>query len=419
MSPPQARRLGCSALREWTARPGGPLRRALFCLALGALAPGGEALALWDDQLLLYAAQAAYRDDNVLRRPPGGEIYDTYRVTTLGLNLDLPLGQQRVLGSLKVDSIRYDAFGELDLDAHDGAAQWQWRLERDVTGKLGFSHRRALASLANVQGGELSTVPNVLTTQRLFATSEYPLSPRWQLELEASRLEQSNGADLRRPNDLVLDRGEAGLVFVSRAGNRLGVRGRVARGELPNPELIGTTPIDNSYQQVELGVTGDWRPGGASRLRGHVSRLRRDYEQFPERDFEGNTFELALDWSPTGKLELSALAQRDISATEEINVSFVLAERVALSARYRASAMVDMTAALEAADRRYLGEARQVVGLVPQRTERLSTAWLITSYRPVPHVALSVSLRRETRSSEFAIGEYTVDTAGVQARFDF
>ena len=81
----------------------------LFFLLPAALAiASGRAHALWDDRLEPYASHAAYRDDNVLRRPPELEAStDTYRVSALGLQLDAPLGRQRVRGALSVNSVGY------------------------------------------------------------------------------------------------------------------------------------------------------------------------------------------------------------------------------------------------------------------------------------------------------------------------
>ena len=388
------------------------------CVA-AALLPAPAARALWDERLELSAAQAAYRDDNVLRLP-GGSLpsADTYRVTTLGLALDTPVGDQRLRGTLAVNSVRYDSFGEFDLDGHDGQAQWQWRAG-DLTGKLGAAHRRALASLASVQDGVQSRIPNALTTRRAYATGEAMLGPSWALALEGSRTEQSNAADERRPNDLALDRGEAGLAYVSRAGNRLGLRGRAARGTLPAPQLFPGMAVDNSYRQRELAAVLDWRPGAHTRLRAHAGRVQRTYEQLPARDFSGGTWELLLDWAPTGKLEFGAVAQRAISDTEEINVSFVLAERVALQAKLRPSALTELSAVLETSDRRYLGDAAQVLGAAPARSERLSAAGLQAGYRPLPQLTLSLTLRREKRSDAVGIGAYEVDVAGVAARIGF
>jgi exopolysaccharide biosynthesis operon protein EpsL len=394
--------------------------RVAACLA-GALAPP-EAAALWGDRLELFAAQAVTRDDNIFRLAPGSDallgipgLDDTYRSSSLGIKLDVPFSRQRVQGGLEVSRVRYERFSELDFDGHDGRALWEWGLGDDLKGKLGFSQRRALASLASVQEGVRRSIKNVLTTRHAFAAGEALLTPSWQLQLEASRLEHSNEAEARLPNDLVLDRGEASLSYLSRAGNRLGLRGRLARGTLPNPQLVGSVPVDNSYRQREAGAVAVWSPGGHSRLRAHASRVRRVYVERPQRDFDGRTYELAFDWALTGKLAIAAIAQRDISATEEIHVSFVLAERVALNLSYRPSTRTELSALLETSDRRYLGEAGQAQGTV--RRERLRAAGLSAAYRPLPQVTLQLSLRRETRSADVAFGDYAANIVSLGVRF--
>lgn len=409
--------------RARAVRVGGLLPRAL-CLpaivAAGVLAPSAEALALWGERLELFASHAAFRDDNVLRLASERESSaDTYRVSSLGFDLDTPVGSQRLRGTLAVNAVRYDRFTRFDLDGHDGRALWQWGAGDERQARLGLSHRRALASLAGVQEGVQTLVANALTTRRAFAEADLRLASRWQTALEASRLEQANAAEERRPNDLALERGAASLLYVSRADNRLGLRARIARGALPNPLPVAGMLVGNSYRQRDAGLTADWRPGGHTRLRAHLSRVRRDYEELPQRDFAGNTGELALEWAPTAKLGLSALAQRDISDSEEIQVSFVLAERAALAAKYRPSGKTEISALLEASDRRYLGEAGQVLGTVPARRERVSAAGLAAFYRPLPQVTLSLSLRRETRTTNLAFGNYAVNVASLGARVGF
>ncbi|HEU4646520.1 MAG TPA: outer membrane beta-barrel protein, partial [Burkholderiales bacterium] len=330
----------------------GPARRrragrlaGVFFFAAALLAPAGAALALWDDRLELYASHAAYRDDNVLRRPPGAEAdADRYRVTELGLRLDAPLGRQRLRAALSANAVRYDRFGQFDLDGHEGRAQWDWQAGGDLQGRLGVQQRKALGSLASVQDGEQSTVPNAITTRRAHAEADYRLAAPWLVGLEASRFEQQNAAAARLPNDLALERGGTHLQYVSRAGNRLGLRVRIGRGTLPNRQPVRGLLVDNSYRQGEAAITADWRPGGHTRVRATLGRVRRDYDELAQRDFEGGTGELALEWAPTGKLELTALAQRDISDTEEIHVSFVLAERLALAVRYRPSGKTELSA---------------------------------------------------------------------------
>lgn len=390
-----------------------------YVFLVGALAAAGGASAQEYDALELSAAHAAYRDDNVLRRPAGDTAADTYRVSSFGIKVDLPFGRQRLRGDLTVDAVRYDTFERFDLDGHEGRALWQRGEDETQRVRLGVSQRRALASLASVQAGVQSSVPNALTTRRAFASGEARLAPAWQLALEASRFEQENAAAERLPNDLELDRAEASLAYVSRAGNRLGLRADIARGTLPNAQPVAGMAVDNSYRQRELAAFADWRPGGHTRLRARWGRVRRSYGELPERDFEGGVGELALVWMPTGRLELSALAQRAISETEEIHVSFVLAERAALTARYRLGGKTELSALLETSDRRFLGEAGQVLGTVAPRTERVNAVGLQAAYRPLPRVTVHAALRRETRSTNVASGDYAVNVASLGARLAF
>jgi len=390
------------------------------CVALIVPLAAGAARAQDEGALGLSAAYAAYRDDNVLRRPAdAGTAADTYRVTSLGIDADAPYGRQRLRASLTVNAVRYDTFERFDLDGHEGHALWQWGEDETRRLKLGVSHRRALASLASVQDGVQSTVPNALTTRRAFASAEARLGAPWQLALEGSRLEQENAAAERLANDLVLDRGVASLAWVSRAENRIGLRADLARGALPNAQAVAGMPVDNAYRQRALAAFADWRPGGRTRLRAALGRVRRDYDALPQRDFEGNTGELALEWAPTGRLELEARAERAISETEDINVSFVLAERGALTAKYRLGARTELAASLETSDRRYLGEAGQVLGAAAPRTERVSAAGLRVAYRPLARLSAFATLRRETRSSDVPGAGYAVNVASLGLRFDF
>lgn len=384
-----------------------------------ALAASGGALGQAGDGFSLSAAHTAYRDDNVLRRPEGGAVADTYRVSSLGVELAASPGRQHLLGRLRIDSVRYDTFERFDLDGHEALARWDWRIGDPAQGRLELTQRRALASLASVQDGVQASIPNALTTRRALATGEFGLAPRWLLALEALGEAQDNAAAERRVNDLELARGGAGLYYVSRAGNRLGLRARAARGVLPHAQPFPGLAVDNSYRQRELALAGDWRPGGATRLRGHLGRVQRDYDQLPQRDFSGGTGELAIDWTPTGRMALTALAQRAISETEDINLSFVLAERATLGVRYALGVRTELSLALETSERRYLGEAGQVLGTVAPRTERVNAVGLAASYRPLARVTLQAGLRRETRSSEAAGASYAVGVASLGLRLDF
>jgi hypothetical protein len=49
----------------------------------------------------------------------------------------------------------------------------------------------------------------------------------------------------------------------------------------------------------------------------------------------------------------------------------------------------------------------------------VNAAGLAASYRPHPRITLNLSLRRETRSTNLAFGDYAVNVASLGARIGF
>lgn len=390
--------------------------------------PATDAFALWDDRLELFVSEKATRDDNVFRissnRDPASVLgspskADTYYTTSLGFDLDVPVSRQRFQGGLAWNETRYDRFKILNLTGRDGRATWLWRAGDDFDGQLGYTETLALASLANVQSGVQSGTPNPLLRRRAFFNGGYRLTPRWRLGGELSRLEQSNEVATSKVNDVDLDGVGVSLTYSTPSNNQVGVTVREARARYPNPQIVAGAPFDNAYRQQNFAIVTDWTPTGHSHLNAQGGLVRRSYEQLPQRDFELPTFRLTYDWKPTGKLTLTAVAQRDISTTEEVTIGHVVAKGVALRPALRLTEKIDIGGALEYSERQYRGDPAMVLGTVPERTDRVRAAEVTAAYRPTRTVRLELSWRRETRASTVAFGDYEVNIVNASARLGF
>jgi exopolysaccharide biosynthesis operon protein EpsL len=408
------------------AQPRPRLAQALSFLLL--IGPATHAAALWDDQLELFASQAFTHDSNVFRLSSGSDPNavlgspskdDTYGTTSLGFNLDVPLGRQRLQGGFTFSHAEYQRFTVLSHDGHQARAAWLWQVGNDLGGQLGYKESVALASLANIQGGVQSATPNLLTTRNAYVNAAYLLTPRWRLRGEASRQEQQNSAAERQVNDVTIDGLDLTFTYVTPADNQIGLGARVADGRFPNRQVVAGTPFDNAYRQQNVGAVMEWRLSGHSRVTARAGRVSRNYAQLSQRDFEDDAYEATYEWRPAGNLALTALAQRDISAVEEINVSLVRVKRAALYPALRLTEKTGLTGLLEYSDRAYFGDPGLVLGTVPPRTERVRALGLAALYRPAPRVTLQLSARRETRTSSVALGDYAVNIYGVTGRLAF
>lgn len=407
-------------------------RMGMALLPAAALAWADGAHALWGDRVELFAAQTVTRDDNVFRlssqSDPASVLgtpskADTYSTTSAGLNFDVPVSRQRFTGGLWVADNRYDQFTVLDYTEHHGRATWQWEAGSRFNGRLGYTQDRALASLANVQGGVQVSTPNPLTTQKGFFDAEVLLGARWRLRAEVSRLAQENEAAPQQVNDITDDGAGLTLKYVTPAGNQIGFGVHMQDAELPNAQLVNGILVDNSYRQRRASVVTEWHMTGHSQLRASAGWVERSFVQLPERDHATGFFRAAYAWNPSGSFTLAATAQRDIAAPDEvnvgINVGFVLVQGVALRPAYRVSDKLELSGSLEAADWDYLGDPGMALGTVPPRSDRVRAVALGIGYQPWRAVRFALALRHEERSSTAEFGDYVDQVASLSARLAF
>jgi exopolysaccharide biosynthesis operon protein EpsL len=407
-------------------------RMGMAILAAAALARVESAHALWGDRIEPFVAHTVTRDDNVFRisaqSDPASVLgtpsrADTYGTTSAGLNFDLPASRQRFTGGFSVARNRYDRFTVLDYTERHARAIWQWEAGERFSGRLGYSSDRALASLANVQGGVQSATPNPLETRKAFLDATVRLGARWRLRGEASRLEQDNEVPAQQLNDISNDGAGVALSYVTPAGNQIGFGVQTQDGELPNAELVNAGLVDNSYRQRRASVVAEWHISGRSQLRASAGRVKRSFVQLPARDHSTGFLRAAYDWNPGARFTLAATAQRDIAAPDEVNagvnIGFVLVKGVALRPAYRMSDKLELSGSLEVADWEYLGSAGMALGIVPPRSDRVRATALAISYQPLRALRFGLGLRRETRSSTAALGDYKAGIVSLSARLAF
>jgi exopolysaccharide biosynthesis operon protein EpsL len=401
-------------------------------MAAAILVWEGDAHALADGQLEPFASYALTRDDNVFRLSSQSDpasvlgtpsTADTYSTASAGLNFDVLAGTQRFVGGVWVNDNRYDQFTVLDFTEVHGRAAWHWQAGDAFNGRIGASTDRALASLANVQGGVQLGTPNALHTRKAFLDAAVLLTPRWRLRGEVNRLEQANAVAALTVNDMTSDGVGLDLRWISPAGNQVGLALQAQDASLPNLQPVGASLIDNSYRQYRVRLVTDWTLSGHSHLIASAGMVRRSYVQLPERDYETGIFHAVYEWKPTGRFTLFARAQRDIGAPDEVNagvnVSFVLDQSIALRPVYRVTEKFSVSGVLSLSEWQYLGDPGQTLGTVPPRTDRLRNLVLAFTYQPLRALWLDMALRRETRTSTADLGDYAVQVVNISARLAF
>jgi len=397
-------------------------------VALVTATPVLEAGALWHDQISPFVSEVVTQDDNVFRLADGvspelaigaPSAKDVYLATTAGVAFDVPISAQRLVGEVALNRYRFDRFDELDFNGYSARAVWQWRVGQRFNGDLGHDRSESLASLSNVQSGTRSTTPNVIRTERSYVTANYDLAAHWQLRGDLRDASQHNDAIQYRANDLDARSTELTLAYVTRQTTRIGIIAQHVDGTLPNPELLGTVLLNNSYEQRSAAAFVEWQPSDHSLIKIRAGSTHRDYDVIPERNFDGSTYVASMDWHPTDNVTLTAIRQRDISPNEEINIGLVLSDGVGLHSLWNVREKATLALELERADRTYLGDAASFLGAAAPYSERVRSLGTRLSLHPTKPMTIDVGWRHERRSSLTTLGSYGASIASVGFRYAF
>lgn len=397
-------------------------------VALAATAPIFEAAALWGDHISPFVGEVVTRDDNVFRLQdgvdpqtvlgaPSGE--DTYHVTSAGIGFDVKGDTQRFDGEIALNRYRFRRFEELDFNGYGARATWHWRAGERFNGDVGHDRSQQLASLSNVQSGTRSTTPNIISTQRSFVTATFQPTSHWEVRGQLRVASQQNEAVRYKLNDLDAHSTELSLAYVTTRLARIGVLTQNVDGRLPNPEPVGPLLVNNSYDQHTVGAFVEWQPSAHSQFKLRAGSTDRNYAALPRRDFSGSTHIGTFEWQPTDNLTLTAISQRDISATEEINVGLVLADGIGLYTRWNVRENATLALELERADRTYLGDAVAFLSSFPPYAERVHSAGARLSLHPRKPFTVDIGWKHERRSVLNSLGSYGVGIATVGFRFAF
>ncbi len=398
----------------------------LFATALLAVfAIPGVAVALWNDQLEIFAAQSISQDDNIFRlgrsvdpTPILGTTAtgDRYLSTSAGVRFDVPVSAQRFIGSATVERRRHDRFSNLDLDGHVAEVAWLWQVGRRFDGRVGYSNEYLLGSFANLQGGIQTRSPNFIRLRRTLGEAGIQLATNWELRGSLAERQHSNSAPEFQVSDARIDEADLTLNFTSRSGNSIGLSVQSESGWLPRRQLVGGVLVDNSYEQRSAATVLDWRITEPSRVNVRVGRVSRSYRDVYERDFSGWTLDAEYDWRPTTRFSMTALAERNISASEEVNIGFVFVERLALRPRLRITDRFELSANIEHSEREYLGDPALQLIEGSRVTEQGRAAGLTLGWTATSLVHLSLAWRRQERDSVLQFAEYEAELLTFQVR---
>lgn len=403
--------------RRATGRSGRARLAASIAIVLGAAAP---AQAFYNDRLELFFTETATWDSNVFRLPRGadnqaslGTSSRSDRILThgVGVSADVPVSLQRFQASYQRFWTSYNRFDHLDFDGDVWSAAWLWSVTREFTGDIGYTDVTGLASFATFAG----TTQDVINTRRAYATANWQLTPRWLAHGGVNATERKHDDPARRIHDIEAVSMETRLSYVTPKENRIGASIRYEDGGAPETRIFAGIPFDNGYRQWGVGAVGRWDISAHSRLDGRADYVRREYDQFSDRDYSGPAWGVTYTWTPSPKFSLASTVRRDIAPLDDVQTSFVLATGIGVKPRWQVTEKLALLGSADYVRWKYRGDPL-IGGDFEHRVRAASVGF---AWTPFTRVVITGSLQREERTSDLANADYRVNLGTLEARIGF
>jgi len=380
-----------------------------------------------------------FYDSNLFRlsdsaNPSGIQRSDHYQVLSGGVNVDWKPGRQQLVASAMKTFVRYDQNTFLDYQGNDLKATWNWRLGNRFSGNLGASEATGQSSF-----GDIGVVNNKFTRKRRFGRADWSFHPRWQIGAGVEETDNSNSAPSQFVWDYHQTAEDVTLAYLTPKGSRLRTQVRRINASFPNQQILQAglffgVPVaqvaDNSYEQTEYNLLGDWSLSGKVTLHGTAGWVDRRYDNIlqsniiggyyaalaPRSDFSGFNGRVTADWYATGKTLMSVSLYQELAGAQDINATSVLKKGASLNGVWLVREKWRLNAGVTFENRDFRGDMG--TGL-PHRTDDTWGSSLSVNYAPIQAVSIDLGVSSGRRDSNISVYEYTFHSAFVNIRADF
>ena len=301
---------------------------------------------------------------------------DVINQATLGGAVNYSLGRQKLSLNLSLSDNRFVNNSFLNNISSNDRAVWQWRLGKPLWGEAGYAYTRAMGGFTNTNFYGL----NMLTGNNVFANLYYAWHPRWKAQAGLNWQEYTNSAIQRATLDQKTTTVSAGLYYTSHSNNSAGLLYSFEDGIYPNRQLNGATLVDNKYQQHTINALLTYKFTEKLSFDGKIGYVIRQYPDYSQRNYSSNTFNLALNWTPTAKILVSLAGWRKLGTWQDVTSSYIVTEGFSLSPMWQASPKLALMAKFSRQTLDYAGDQIEVGA--PTRQDTLLSGQLSLIYTP-------------------------------------
>ncbi|WP_225869725.1 XrtB/PEP-CTERM-associated polysaccharide biosynthesis outer membrane protein EpsL [Glaciimonas sp. PCH181] len=385
--------------------------------------PLPEVLIAPPDAITPYVAYGVNYDNNLLRLPNsataqamgiGSSLSDFSRRAEAGVVADERIGQQHLSANLNVAKVDYNRFTALDHLDKNASANWNWHLGNHVEGNVGANYAQGLTPFVDFH----LLQANIRTQVNEYIDGSWLFHPSWRVNAGLVHSDLSYDLSSQAPLNNTQNQALLGLDYLAISGSTVGLQLRHIRANFPNPQQDGGLSVANSYDQNELKAKIDWLFSGKTRFHFLGGWVDRKQDAFSVRNFSGFNSRVSADWSPTGKIDLTVAAWREIGAVDDLTTVYSLNRGASFGASWNYSEKIRLVAQYKYEKRDFSHSTDSgLLGTDPN--DVLHNMALTLVYKPTLRWEFQLSGSRSTQSSANATGGYTSNAVMLNTRFLF
>ncbi|WP_417070232.1 XrtB/PEP-CTERM-associated polysaccharide biosynthesis outer membrane protein EpsL [Niveibacterium terrae] len=394
-----------------------PLSKACYLVAI--LVPAW-ASAENNDPLRLGAGVSWMSDSNLFRADsstPDAVRSDRATSAFALLSAETTLSRQRLYADLNVGSVKFSKSSYLDYDTQDLSAGWSGEFPLRLRSGIDWKRSQTLASFADLG----TPRRNLVRRDSLNGNFDLPFAGDWHLIAAGGGSQSRNSNAIDAVSDVDANSFEAGFRYATSYGNQFDVVLHSAHTRYPERSLNAL--FDTQYREQLADFRVQWAASGASRLVGHAGYLRRRNQNLDYRNFSGASFRLVHIWQASGSLGLNTTIYRDMGAAGDNEFDAVVSKGLRFEPGWELSSKTRLGAALEWAQRDYLGNVQEILfgaGAAGEaRRDQTRSARLFVSYAPSRWASLSASWCGAKRESNRALRNYLDHSGTVNVQLLF
>jgi exopolysaccharide biosynthesis operon protein EpsL len=376
------------------------------------------------DAITPYVGAGITYDSNVLRLRDTaaanamglGGMSDTIRHAEFGLALDTMISRQHLTANVNVNQVNYDRFAALDHLDKNASANWNWFAGEHVQGNVGVNYSQGLTPFIDFH----LLAPNIRSQASEYADASWLFDPSWRVRGGLTHTQLWYDLASQQPGNNTQNQTELGLDYLARSGSTIGLQARHISADFPIPEQDNGTSVFNGYEQNELKAKVDWIVTGKTRLHFLGGWVSRKQDQISARDFSGINTRFAADWSPTGKIDVSAAIWREIGAVDDLSTIYSLNRGASLASTWKYSAKINLIAQVNYVKRDFSqSTAGGVFGGSSAENDVLRNEGLTMVYNPTDKWEVRLSAVRSMQTANVLTGGYTSNALMLNTRYAF